>query len=71
LVETDGLLAAIEPDEIGALANTRAFTPVFMRNGQLVIVAPEVAFRTLDLDHARAGIRQPAAAHRRGHRLLE
>ena len=42
-IEDDGLLAAIEPDEIGALAVH-----------QTVIAAREVAFRPLDLDHARA-----------------
>ena len=84
-VEHQRLLAAVEPDEIGALAfacGIRAFTPVFMRRAastrgavarfrQLVVAAREVALRPLDLDHARAGIGEAAGAHRRRHRLLE
>ena len=59
-VEDDRLLAAIEPDEIGALAAR-----------ELVVAAREVALRPLDLDHARAGIREPARAGRRRDRLFE
>ena len=79
-VEHQRLLAAVEPDEIGALAVTlggiRAFTPVlfrktFARSRQLVVAAREVALGPLDLDHARAGVGEAAGAHRRRHRLLE
>ncbi len=59
-IEHDRFLAAIEPDEIAALAVH-----------EIVIAAREVAFRPLDLDDARAGIGQPARAHRRGDRLFE
>ena len=79
-IEHQRFLAAVEPDEIGALAVTlggiRAFTPVLLRNKlprsrQLVVAAGEVALGPLDLDHARAGIGEAAGAHRRRHRLLE
>ena len=59
-IEDDRLLAAVEPDEIGALAAR-----------QRVVAAREIAFRPLDLDHARAGIREPARAGRRRDRLFE
>ena len=59
-VEDHGFLAAIEPDEIGALAAR-----------QPVIAAREVALGPLDLDHARARIGEPARAGRRRDRLLE
>ena len=79
-IEHQRFLAAVEPDEIRALAVTlggiRAFTPVLLRNKlarlrQLVVAAGEVALGPLDLDHARAGIGEAAGAHRRRHRLLE
>ena len=38
---------------------------------EIVIAAREIAFRPLDLDDARAGISEPARAHRRGDRLFE
>ena len=59
-IEHHGFLAAVEPDEIAALAER-----------QVVIAAREIAVRPLDLDHPRAGIGEPAAAHRRRHRLFE
>jgi hypothetical protein len=59
-VEDDRFLAAVEPDEIGALAAHHG-----------VIAACEIALRPLDLDDARAGVGEPAGRHRRGHRLLE
>ncbi len=59
-IEHDRFLAAIEPDEIAAFAVN-----------QIVIAAGEVALRPLDLDDARAGVRKPAAAHRRRHGLFE
>ena len=73
-IEHQRFLAAVEPDEIGALASIRAFTPVLptsSRGRQLVVAAGEVALGPLDLDHARAGIGEAAGAHRRRHRLLE
>ena len=59
-IEHDRFLAAIEPDEIAALAVR-----------EIVVAAGEVAFRPLDLDDARAGIGEPARAHRRRDRLFE
>ena len=59
-IEDDRLLAAVEPDEIARLAV-----------GDIVIAAREVALRPLDLDHARAGVGEPAGAHRRGDGLFE
>jgi hypothetical protein len=59
-VEGERLLAAVEPDEIRALASR-----------QFIVAAGEIALRALDLDHARAGIGEAAAAHRRRHRLLQ
>jgi hypothetical protein len=38
---------------------------------EIVVAACKVSFRSLDLDDARPGIGQPAAAHRRGDRLFE
>src|SRR5512132_966130 len=72
-VEGERFLAAVEPDEIRALASTTraftpvfatvsAFTPVFARNRQFVVAAGEIALRPLDLDRARAGIGEAAAA---------
>ncbi len=59
-IEHHRLFAAIEPDEITALAVN-----------QIVVAAGEIALETLDLDDARAGIRQPAGAHRRRDRLFQ
>src|SRR5438309_11539633 len=59
-IDNDRVLAAIEPDEVAALALCRR-----------VIAARKVAFRTFHLDHMRAGIRQPRAAERRCNRLLD
>ena len=36
-----------------------------------VVAAREIALRPFDLDHARAGIGEPAGRLRRGHRLFE
>jgi hypothetical protein len=55
-----GFLAAVEPDEIGALA---------LR--QRVIAAREIALRPLDLDDARPRVGEAARAHRRGDGLFE
>ena len=59
-IEHDRFLAAVEPDEIAALAVH-----------EIVVTAREIALRPLDLDDARAGIGEPARAHRRGDRLFE
>ena len=59
-IEHHRFLAAVEPDEIAALAVR-----------EVVVGAGEIAFRPLDLDHARPGIREPACAHRRGDSLFE
>src|SRR6185295_11887123 len=59
-VEHDRLLAAIEPDKIGALTVN-----------DVIVVAREIAFRPLDLDHARAGIGETARALRRRDSLLD
>ena len=59
-IEHHRFLAAVEPDEIGALSRR-----------ELIVIAREISFRPLDLDHARTGIGEPAGAHRRRHRLLE
>src|ERR1700722_18312602 len=59
-IEHDRFLAAIEPDEIAALAVH-----------EVVVAAREIALRPLDLDDARAGIGEPATAHRRRDRLFE
>jgi hypothetical protein len=67
-IEHHRLLAAVEPDEIRAFATT---TCIFARHGELVVVAREVALGPLDLDHARAGVGEPAGAHGRRHRLLQ
>ena len=77
-VEHQRFLAAVEPDEIRALAGTNSIRRVVFflrakltRSRQLVVAAGEVALGPLDLDHARAGIGEAAGAHRRRHRLLE
>jgi len=54
------ILAAVEPDEIAALAL-----------GSRVIAAGEIALRPFDLDDMRAGIGQARAAERRGDRLFD
>ena len=54
------LLAAVEPDEIAALAL-----------GRRVIAAGEIALGPLDLDDGGAGIRQARRAERRGDRLFD
>ena len=59
-IEHNGFLAAVEPDEITALA-------VY----EVVVAAREVALRALDLDHAGARVRKATGAHRRGDGLLE
>ena len=59
-VEDDRLLAAVEPGEVGALAAGRG-----------VVVPGEVAAVALDLDHAGAGVGEPAGGERRRDRLLE
>ncbi len=59
-IEHHGFLAAVEPDEIAALAVH-----------QIVIAAREIALRPLDLDDARAGVGEPARAHRTGDGLFE
>ena len=48
-IEHDRFLAAVEPDEIRALAVH-----------DVIVVAREIALRPLDLDDARAGVGQPA-----------
>jgi hypothetical protein len=58
-VEDNRSLAAVEPDEIGALA---------LR--QRVIAACEIALRPFDLDDARTGVREAASAQRGRHRLI-
>ncbi len=58
-VEDDRFLAAVEPDEISALA---------LR--QRVIAAREIALGPFDLDDARAGIREAARAQWGRHRLI-
>ena len=59
-VEGEGLLAAVQPDEVARLA---VHVPV--------VAAGEVALGPLDLDDASAGIRQPGGAIGSGHRLLD
>ena len=59
-VEDDGLLAPVEPDEIGRKSVHRA-----------VVVARNIAARPLDLDHPRAGIGQLGRAQRRRRRLVD
>ncbi len=59
-IEHHRFFAAIEPDEIAALAMH-----------QIVVAAGEVAFGPFDLDDAGAGIGQAARAHRRRDRLFE
>ena len=59
-VGDQALLAAVQPDEIAG----QAF-------GRVVVAAGEIAFRALDLDHARAGVGQAGTAIGRGDRLFE
>jgi hypothetical protein len=59
-IEHHRFLAAIEPNEIAALAMH-----------QRVVAAREVAFRPFDLENARARIGKPASTHRRSHGLFE
>ena len=59
-IQADGLLAAIEPDKIGALAL-----------GKTVIAAGKITFGPLDLDHPRTGIGQPRRGEGRCHRLFD
>ncbi len=59
-IEHHRLLAAIEPDEMRALAVHDE-----------VVAAGEIALRPLDLDDARTGIGQPAGALRRRHGLFD
>ena len=59
-VEGDGLLAPVEPDEIGRLA-------VHHR----IVVAREIAARPLDLDDPRPGVGQLRRAQRRRHGLVD
>ena len=59
-IDDHGILAAVEPDEIAALAF-----------GGGVIAAGEIALGALDLDDMRAGIGQPRRAERRGDRLFD
>jgi len=59
-IDAAGFLAAVEPDEIGALAL------------HVAVVAPrEVALRPLQLDHPRPGVGQARGAVGRGHRLFQ
>src|SRR5580692_11871385 len=59
-VDHDGILAAVEPDKVAALALGRG-----------IIAAGKIAFGTFDLDDMRAGVRQPRTAERGGDRLLD
>ena len=59
-IEHHQFLAAVEPDEIAALAVREA-----------VIVAAEIALGPLDLDDACARVGEPAGAHRRRDRLFK
>ena len=59
-IDHHGILAAVEPDEIAALALGRG-----------VIAAGEIALGAFHLDDMRAGIRQPRTAERRGDRLFD
>ena len=59
-IDHHGILAAVEPDEIAALALGRG-----------VIAAGEIALGPLHLDDMGAGIRQPRRAERRGDRLFD
>src|SRR5262249_29836769 len=58
-IEHNRLLAAIEPDEIGAFA---------MDN--MIVIAREIALGPFDLDHSRARIGKTASTLRRRHRLF-
>jgi hypothetical protein len=59
-VEDDRFLAAIQPDEIGAL-------PVRHR----IVAAREISRRSFDLDHSRACVGETRSAERRRDRLFE
>ena len=59
-VRDQRFLAAVEPDEVGALAAHK-----------LVVAAGEVAFLALDLDDTRAGIGQARGTEGCRHRLLQ
>ena len=59
-VQRDRLLATVDPHPVGGLPVHGA-----------VVTAREVAFRALDLDHARPSVGQAAAAVGRGHGLLQ
>ena len=59
-VEDDRFLAAVEPDEPGALAIHH-----------MVVKPREVALRPLDLDDARARIGEPAGGEGRGDGLFD
>ena len=59
-IDHHGILAAVEPDEIAALAFCGG-----------VIAAGEIALGAFDLDDMRAGIRQPRTAERRGNGLFD
>ena len=59
-IDHHGILAAVEPDEIAALAL-----------GGGVIIAGEIALRPFHLDDMRAGVRQPRRAEWRGNRLFD
>ena len=59
-IDHHGILAAVEPDEIAALAFCGG-----------VIAAGEIALGAFDLDDMRAGIRQPGAAERCCDRLFD
>ena len=59
-VEADRFLAAIQPDEIGALALD-----------EMVVTAREISLRPLDLDNPRPRVGKPSRGERRRDRLLE
>src|ERR1700684_1086368 len=59
-VDDDGILAAVEPDKVAALAL-----------GGGVIAAGKIAFGPFDLDDMRTGVRQPRTAERGSDRLLD
>src|SRR6185312_7359894 len=59
-IDDDGILAAVEPDEIAALPLRR-----------YVVSAREIALGPLDLDDMGAGIGQPRTAERRSDRLFD
>ena len=59
-VKPHRLLAAVQPDEIGAFAFD-----------QVIVRASEIALGAFDLDHPGAGVGQPARRERRGDRLFQ